>query len=224
MSKEKSLLLMSIILAHVFGLYGLSLTSIDSVQTKEPPVIEVEMVTLEQKDSPKMKPVQEEKEPIKPIERSVIPPAIVQPSQMVSTAKSVVAVQAPAAVIVPMPHRTVEVPVAATKQEAPIAPPVIQKPVVLNGDLSVNCPVRTAPKYPRISLKMDEQGSVVVRVKLDKDGNIAEASVKSSSGYKRLDDAAISAVQTWKCHPAMRDNTPVEAYALQPFEFKLEGN
>ena len=224
MSKEKSLLLMSIILAHFLGLYGLSLTSIDSVQTKEPPAIEVEMVTLQQEKSPKIKPVQEEKKPIKPIEKSVIPQSIVQPTQLVSTAKSVVAVQAPAAVIVPMPHRTVEVPVAVTKQETPIAPPVIQKPVILSGDLSVNCPVRTAPKYPRISLKMDEQGSVLVRVKLDKQGNIAEASLKSSSGYKRLDDAAISAVETWKCHPAIRDNTAVEAYALQPFEFKLEGN
>ncbi|MDP3265981.1 MAG: TonB family protein [Sulfuricurvum sp.] len=218
MSKEKSLLLILIIVAHALGIYTFSRMSIVSAESKAQPVIEVSMVILQQAQPPMIKPVLEEKKQIQPIKKSVTPQAIVEPNSLVSVAKSVVPAQAQ--VVVPTPMRAAEV----SKQEAPSAPPVMQKPVVLSGDLSVSCPVRTAPKYPRISLKMDEEGSVVVRVKLDKEGKIAEASVKSSSGYKRLDDAAISAVQTWKCHPAMRDNVAVEAYALQPFEFKLEGN
>jgi len=221
-SKEKLVLLVVIILLHALGIYALSRTSIASVESKAVPVIQVSMLTLQQAKLPKIKPVLEEKKQIQPIQKTVIPQAIVEPKQLVSVAKSTVPAQAP--VVVPTPMRVAEAPTVVSKQEAPIAPPVAQKPVVLSGELSVSCPVRTAPKYPRISLKMEEEGNVVVRVKLDKEGKIAEASVKSSSGYKRLDDAAISAVQTWKCHPAMRDNAAVEAYALQPFEFKLEGN
>lgn len=224
MSKEKSLLLVSIILIHALGIYLLWRMSIGLVETKTPPVIEVSMVTLQQAGPPKTKRVKEEKKQIQPIKKSVTPQTIVEPKRLVSAVQSVVAAQSQTPVAVPTPTRAVEAPAAVSKQEAPIALPVMQKPVVLSGDLSVSCPVRTAPKYPRISLKMDEEGSVVVRVKLDKEGAIAEASVKSSSGYKRLDEAAISAVKTWKCHPAMRDNIAVEAYALQPFEFKLEGN
>lgn len=207
---------------HAFGIYALTRTSIAWTQSKAPPVIQVSMVTLQRAKPPKVEPVKEEKKPMGPIQKAVIPQAIVEPKQLVSVVKSAMPQQVPAPV--PALNQAVEVPIAASRQETPIVPPVVQKPIVLSGDLSVSCPVRTAPKYPRISLKMDEEGSVIVRVKLDKEGTIAEASVKSSSGYKRLDEAAISAVKTWKCHPAMRDNTAVEAYALQPFEFKLEGN
>ena len=222
MSREKSLLLISIIIIHAFGIYWLSRMSIVPIEEKKSPIIEVSMVTLQQDRQPKVKPVKEERKQSNTIEKSVTPQTMAEPKQLVSVAKSTVPAQVPA--VVPTVTKAVEVPMVASKQEVPIATTVVQKPVVLSGDLSVSCPVRTAPKYPRISLKMDEEGSVIVRVKLDKEGNIAEASVKSSSGYKRLDDAAISAVQTWKCHPAMRDNIAVEAYALQPFEFKLEGN
>lgn len=224
MSKEKSLFLVSIILIHALGIYLLSRTSIESIKAKVPPVIEVSMVTLQQVKPPKVTPVKEEKKQIQPIKKPATVQTIVEPKRLVSIAQSVVPAQSQASVTAPTPTRAVEAPAAVSKQEAPIALPVREKTVVLSGDLSVSCPVRTAPKYPRISLKMDEEGSVVVRVKLDKEGAIAEASVKSSSGYKRLDEAAISAVKMWKCHPAMRDNIAVEAYALQPFEFKLEGN
>lgn len=224
MSKGKSLLLISIILAHLVGIYLLSHLSSLQAETKEPLVIQVSMVTLQHHEFSKMKPL-EEKKPIQPVLKPVIPQPLFESKPLISAVKSIApSPQVPVAVQASV--KTVETPVAATvKQEPlPVAPPVVHKPVVLNGDLSVSCPVRTAPKYPRLSLKMEEEGSVIVRVKLDKEGNIAEASVKSSSGYNRLDEAAISAVKAWKCHPAMRDNTAVEAYALQPFEFKLEGN
>jgi len=48
--------------------------------------------------------------------------------------------------------------------------------------------------------------------------------VNKTSGSQRLDEAAIAAVRTWHCHPAMRDGVPVHAVALQPFNFILEGN
>lgn len=140
------------------------------------------------------------------------------------------------------PHLVVEAPVVLPDEPVafvppppppvvvapPAPPPVIEaplppQPVVLSGELSVSCPERSPPHYPRQSTRLSEQGRVVVRVELGKDGRVAHASVKTSSGYRRLDDAALDAVKTWRCKPAMRNGVAVAAIALQPFNFTLEG-
>jgi protein TonB len=108
--------------------------------------------------------------------------------------------------------------------EAPPAPPALPKaagPIMLSGELSVACPERTSPRYPPHSRRMGEEGSVVLRVELDEHGNINAARVLTSSGFARLDDAALEAVRTWRCHPARRGGHPVRATALQPFNFVL---
>jgi protein TonB len=70
---------------------------------------------------------------------------------------------------------------------------------------------------------LGETGKVVLRVSLDKAGNVAKASVDRSSGFPRLDEAALMAVRDWRCTPALRNGQAVEATALQPFNFVLEG-
>ena len=103
------------------------------------------------------------------------------------------------------------------------APPQPSQPVMLAGELSVSCPERSAPDYPRQSMRMNEQGKVILRVELGEDGRVINAIVKTSSSYKRLDDAALSAVKTWHCNPSERNGVAVRAMALQPFNFTLEG-
>jgi protein TonB len=60
-------------------------------------------------------------------------------------------------------------------------------------------------------------------VELDGEGKIAAVAFKTRSGFARLDEAAVSAVKTWRCRPAMREGVAVPAVALQPFDFILEG-
>jgi protein TonB len=103
------------------------------------------------------------------------------------------------------------------------APPLPPQPVVLSGELSVVCPERSPPEYPSLSMRMNEQGKVVLRVELGEDGKVANSEVKTSSGIKRLDDAALNAVKNWHCKPAILNGKAVRAYALQPFNFTLEG-
>jgi protein TonB len=100
------------------------------------------------------------------------------------------------------------------------APP---EPVVLASELSVNCPERSPPDYPSQSMRMNEQGKVVLRVELGEDGRVATAEVKTNSGYRRLDEAALNAVKTWRCKPSVRNGVAFRAVALQPFNFVLEG-
>lgn len=104
------------------------------------------------------------------------------------------------------------------------APPLPSQPMVLPDELSVSCPERSPPDYPRLSMRRNEQGKVVLRVELGEDGRVARTEVKTSSGYRRLDDAALNAVKTWRCNPPMRNGVAVRAVALQPFNFILGEN
>lgn len=111
--------------------------------------------------------------------------------------------------------------------EAPPAPPAPQMPagpVTLSSELSVGCPQLNAPAYPPLSRRLGEEGKLVLRVELDEKGHVHLAQVVDSSGFKRLDEAAMAAVKTWRCNPPMRNGQPVRAIALQPFNFVLQGD
>lgn len=120
----------------------------------------------------------------------------------------------------PVEEKSLPVPVV----ETPTKPQMPAGPVTLSSELSVSCPSLTAPAYPAISRRMGEEGKLVLRVELDEDGRIDDARVINSSGYDRLDKAALEAVRSWRCRPSMRDGQPVRAVALQPFNFVLQGN
>lgn len=120
-------------------------------------------------------------------------------------------------------------PVAPPPPQAPVAmvaPPVPmpQGPVTLSAELSVVCPELSAPAYPPLSRRLGEEGKLMLRVELDESGHISTAQIINSSGFKRLDDAALAAVKTWRCNPPRRNGQPVRAIALQPFNFVLHGD
>ena len=116
----------------------------------------------------------------------------------------------------PEPEPVVEAP--------PSAPQMPAGPVTLSSELSVACPHLNAPVYPALSRRLGEEGKLVLRVELDESGQVNIAQVVNSSGYKRLDEAAMTAVKTWRCNPPMRSGNPVRAIALQPFNFVLQGD
>ncbi|MDR4515149.1 energy transducer TonB [Nitrosomonas sp.] len=130
----------------------------------------------------------------------------------------------PAPVVQPDPEPVVEQEVFP-EPVAKVPPRQMETgPVTLSSELSVSCPKLTAPTYPAISRRMGEEGKLVLRVELDENGHIDEAQVVDSSGYARLDNAALEAVKNWQCRPSMRNGQPVRAIALQPFNFVLQGN
>jgi protein TonB len=100
---------------------------------------------------------------------------------------------------------------------------VVPQPVLLKDELSVSCSDRTPPAYPRLSARLGEQGKTVLLVELDEVGRVAKADVKISSGFPRLDEAAVNAVKTWRCSPARRNGVAARSVASQPFNFNLKG-
>jgi periplasmic protein TonB len=197
------LVLHAVVLVALWRMHVISMSAL-------PDTLMVEFINPEQTAPPRL-PRSEPPKAVKP--EPVKPP---EPQQLVAEAP-VVKPDEPVAYAPPAPTAPV---VVAPPPPAPSMPP---QPVVLSNELSVTCPNRTPPEYPRLSMRMNEEGRVVLKVELGEDGSIASVQVKASSGFARLDSAALGAVKTWRCKPVVRNGEPVRATALQPFNFTLEG-
>jgi protein TonB len=79
-----------------------------------------------------------------------------------------------------------------------------------------------APIYPTISQRMGEQGKVIVRVLIAKDGSARQAEIHQSSGFDRLDQAALLAVASWRFVPGQRDGVPQDMWFNVPINFALK--
>lgn len=78
------------------------------------------------------------------------------------------------------------------------------------------------PAYPPASQRIGEAGIVVVRVVIGTDGHVLRASVARSSGFRRLDEAAVArALSHWRFVPALKDGVAVEAERELPVTFRL---
>lgn len=78
------------------------------------------------------------------------------------------------------------------------------------------------PSYPALSRRLGEQGRVVVRVLIGVDGTAQQAEVDTSSGYDRLDQAALSTVRRWRYVPGRRGGVPEAMWFKVPINFVLE--
>lgn len=78
------------------------------------------------------------------------------------------------------------------------------------------------PKYPMMSKRIGEQGTVILRVLVKSDGSAGAVEVKISSNYPRLDQAALEAVKYWRFVPATSDGKPIDEWYQVPIPFKLQ--
>lgn len=108
-----------------------------------------------------------------------------------------------------------------TSQGAAIEAPAPEAVVTLTADLAVHCTHRPTPEYPASARRLRESGRVVVKVWLNANGKVERSQVAQSSGFPRLDNAAIATVERWRCNSATRNGLAVPAIALQPFDFAL---
>lgn len=100
----------------------------------------------------------------------------------------------------------------------PAAAPALEPP---RFDLAyLNNP---APTYPIFAKRSREQGVVMLRVRVDASGNVEGIELHKSSGFQRLDDAALAAVKRWRFVPARSGERAVAGVALVPVHFQLEG-
>ncbi len=148
-------------------------------------------------------------------QRQAVAPAAPQPQPVADPTPAPAPVVAPAAPAAP----AVAAPVAA----APVAPPAPPAPARVELPSSdadyLNNP---KPPYPPLSRRLGEQGKVVVRVLIAVDGSAQKAEIRSSSGYERLDQAALATVLRWRYLPGKRGGVPEAMWFNVPINFVLE--
>ncbi|SNS56798.1 outer membrane transport energization protein TonB [Sphingomonas laterariae] len=170
---------------------------------REPLVVEL----IVEPPAPPPAPPETKVEPVKPIE-----PVVVAPTPIVRT----IAPPPPPVVATATPPPPQSAVVAANATPAPPAGPVSA------GDLSSTMIEFKAPAYPVESRRKKEQGIVLLNLLLGLDGRVSEIAVQKSSGFARLDEAALKAVRRWRWSPLMRGGQPMMVRGVVEIPFIIK--
>ena len=114
-------------------------------------------------------------------------------------------------------------PVSDPAPKAAPAPPAVARGPENLGEISARMISAKPPQYPMDSRRQHEEGTVVLSVLLSVEGLVSDVSVSRSSGFMRLDRAAMEAVRGWRWSPVMRDGTPVMVRGSVTIPFVLKG-
>lgn len=78
------------------------------------------------------------------------------------------------------------------------------------------------PAYPLAARRRGDQGTVLIRVVVTADGLAANVNVEKTSGHPSLDEAALTAVKSWRFVPARQGGQAIESPYVVPVVFKLD--
>lgn len=178
---------------------GMLIALPEPVAVSVPPVVE----------SPPPPPPKKTEAPKTPVPKPVQPPKPLPVETSIAPPETAITPAPPPAPV------AVQAPASAPVTPEPQAEPVQEPQVDASSMKSL------APKYPRLSRRLREQGTVLLEMLVLADGSIAELRVKTSSGFERLDQAALDAVKSWRFLPARRGGEAIAYRYVQPIEFSL---
>lgn len=128
---------------------------------------------------------------------------------------------------VPPPEVAIEIPVETTTaiQDVTNRPPPPKPPpprVVQRNPpkLDIRRSPATDEYYPPASRRSNEEGVTTVRACVGADGRTGNATIERTSGYPRLDEAAVKWAQRARWSPGTEDGKPVEMCA--PFNVRFQ--
>jgi protein TonB len=128
-----------------------------------------------------------------------------------------------------MPQRHAENPVETRPPaETPTAPAAVElaTPPTPTAPVEILHPkFREPPEpaaYPPKALALNQQGEVLVRVRIDREGNPESVELARGSGFPMLDEAALAAVRRWRFVPAQVGGIAVVATVQVPVIFHLQ--
>jgi periplasmic protein TonB len=78
------------------------------------------------------------------------------------------------------------------------------------------------PEYPEEARLSRQQGVVTLLVDVSPEGGVLKVSVQRSSGYRRLDEAALRVAKDWKFKPGTMAGQPIRSQVEVPVRFKLQ--
>lgn len=182
-----------------------SLLSDPAPEPELAPIIPPPPPEIKQKKPVEKKIVKKVEQPLPKVEQPVVEQPTVSevPSPVVDDTKAVEVVETP----------KVE---AKEPPKMPEPEPVIEPPRF--GVAYLNNP---KPKYPTMSTRLGEEGRVLLLVLVAVDGSAETVALEKSSGFERLDKAALEAVKKWTFIPAKKGKEVVSAYVKVPVNFGL---
>jgi len=195
------------ILVHLLLLYGVLYISVKNDLIQLPPSISARLLPLaEEKKVEPAKPLSPPPKPVPQIRRpqNLPQPVLAVTSNTPTTSSFVVAPQPPA----PPPQ-----PITA-----PAAPPAPLLAARFDADYLHN----PKPVYPALARRQGEEGKVLLKVRVSAQGTALDVAIAKSSGYARLDNAAVDAVMQWRFVPAKRGDETVDSSVIVPITFALE--
>lgn len=81
-----------------------------------------------------------------------------------------------------------------------------------------------APVYPQAARRQGWEGTVLLKVLVDIQGNAETIDIEQSSGHDILDEAAVKAVRDWKFKPAQAGLMKFSSWVKIPIKFVLTVN
>lgn len=155
--------------------------------------------------------------PVKPVRKETPLPQIAAAADASTTAT--VAPQPPAP---PEPIAIDAAPVSEPSPAPVAAAPVVAPPQVTPPKFNVAYLQNPRPAYPPMSRRLGEAGQVMLHVVVDVNGLPTRVDIHKSSGFSRLDEAALEAVRKWKFVPARRGDEAIGGgQAFIPIDFGL---
>ncbi|MBI1804798.1 MAG: TonB family protein [Ignavibacteria bacterium] len=139
-----------------------------------------------------------------------VPDAEVNPEQTIATQKELSEVQAPT---------------VSTGEGTGVA---VQQDINIDEDPPDFVPVeklpvpvkQVQPSYPEIARRASVEGTVWVKILVDKEGKAKKAVIMKSDA-EIFNEPALEAARQWVFTPALMNNGPVAVWAAVPFRFKL---
>ncbi|MCC6870163.1 MAG: energy transducer TonB [Burkholderiales bacterium] len=208
-----------VIAAHLAALYAILQTgpARQTLKTVTPLMVELIAPPKIVMPAPPPPPAPQPPKPrLEPLKTTTPPPPVATPP-LAPTAEAVT----PAAPS-PAPAAVETAPPAAPASPAPRTDGVASTPAPITPPNFNAAYLRNRPPaYPPASRRAAEEGRVVLRVLVGTNGDPETIEVGESSGFARLDEAAIAAVRTWKFTPAQQAERVVAAWVRVPLAFTL---
>jgi periplasmic protein TonB len=131
----------------------------------------------------------------------------------------------PPEVAIDIPQETTSSAIQTVTNVRPTAPPPpVQQAAPVPRTAPKSDPRRplSQPEYPPSSRRAGEAGTVILEVYVLENGRVGEARVKQSSGFPRLDEAAVREVKrSWRLVPGTENAKPVPMWGQFAVTFKL---
>ena len=168
------------------------------------------------------KTVQEFKAEVIPPKQEVVKPPPPPPPELQKPPPPFV--PPPDIVIQNEPAQTNTITVQSKVSTPPPTPPKVVAPTGITAPVSYGKGHDCADRYyPPIALRLNQEGTVKVRITVAADGSVTNAEVVGSSGHDSLDQATVKCVMGgWHYKPAMQDGKPIAAATEASVQWKVQ--